>query len=60
MAAGGKMKDTRGPGILVELPDGSTVFYYPKSRSGGPAIDVVFPGTKFGPKVHVSPWPSVD
>ncbi len=54
------MKDTRGPGILVELPDGSTVFYYPKSRSGGPAIDVVFPGTKFGPKVHVSPWPSVD
>lgn len=43
------------PGTMVELPNGGTVGLRPKSKSGGPAIDVNIPNvpydkTHFGPK----------
>ena len=43
-------------GPSVKLPDGTVVRRRPGSTSGGPTIDVEFPGGKIV-KVHISPWP---
>jgi hypothetical protein len=44
-------------GPSVTLPDGTVVRTRPGSLSGGPTIDITFPGGKIV-KVHISPWPS--
>jgi len=54
MSRGGEVIENAYPGKLVRLPDGTTVGLRGASKSGGPTIDIVKPGT--APiKVHVGP-----
>lgn len=59
LSKGGKIVENSGKGVLVELPTGTTVGYRPGSKSGGPAIEVIFSKTDQR-RVHVSPWPPIE
>ncbi len=56
LSRGGSQIDSKYPGKLVRLPDGSTVGLRGASRSGGPTIDVRLPDGRTV-KVHVDSWP---
>jgi len=58
LSRGGIKINSSYPGISIRLPDGTIVRRRPYSspQSGGPTIDIDFPGGG-QTKIHIDPWP---